>query len=229
MPFKRFLFYISVILVLGFAVWFFLLSPTSKPINPAINSIATDTSNLIENLVVLIFKQEQKMELWSNKKEGFQHLKTSSIKTFSKHTGTKIYANQPHTPEGIYHINSIDSIDSIDSIGNIVLNFPNDFDIAKMFADKRQELFTPFSLSLRASEHSIELSKEDMMILKNIVKKMDLNKVQIFIFPNDARTSKQFITCYQCPHWIPELYGNLLLHLDDFSNQTTSDSTKSLN
>ena len=59
----------------------------------------------------------------------------------------------------------------------------------------------------------IQLPKDKLLLLKN-------NKQppkQIFIFPNDARSTNQFDPCLACPHWMAEMYSSLLLHLKTFS------------
>lgn len=43
-----------------------------------------------------------------------------------------------------------------------------------------------------------------------------------FIFPNDARSDDNFLPCLRCPHTAAALYSQLWLHLQPYSNSTTT-------
>lgn len=167
----------------------------------------------IESTTLIIYKKEQRAEIWINSKNNLNHLLFSdNISIENIQNGTRLYDRESIIPEGIYQIKTVNSNDL-----NFTIDFPNRFDIEKQQADKRPPLTS--NITFTTTKREIQFSKELMTEFLFLAKEANIENTKILIFPNDFRTEEFAQNCLTCPFWIEELYGSLRVYLNTFAQK----------
>ena len=162
---------------------------------------------------LIIYKKEQLAAIWITDKQNQTHLIFSdSILLENNQNGTRLYDTETIIPEGVYAIKTIDS----DEL-NLVIDFPNEYDIEKQQADKRPELISEILFS--TSENQVQFSKTLMNEFLYLAKEANVENTQIIILPYDFENEDLTQSCLICPFWIEELYGSLRIYLRNFSQE----------
>lgn len=149
-------------------------------------------------LHLLIFKKENKLELWGTGKDS----KIFPIKTF-----TSVFAEE--TPIGIFLLKQNKS-------PHLILDFPNDIYGAQIGNEAFEDIHFLDKITGTTNRQSIVFNKKELNELKKLLHPKI--KTQAFVFPNDMRTDGTFNACFGCPHQMAELYSSLELHLKQFVN-----------
>ena len=180
---------------------------SSNDIRPQVED---EIVNTIETATLLVFKKEQRVELWTTDKHHQNHLIISeNIILSDNHNGTRLYDNETIIPEGIYEIAAVDSVNLF-----FTINFPNDFDKEKQKADKRPALNSIITFGIE--ENDLQLTKNFMTQFLDYAKMTTAANTNILIFPYDFNNHQFNQTCLTCPFWIEELYGSLRVYQKKF-------------
>ncbi len=147
-----------------------------------------------ENLALLLFKKENKLELWAtteaNKKEKVLEEKVDIT---------------PELPIGIFKAKEF-------SDKGLTLHYPNAF--YKRLKKKTILLFNEAIFISDTFEGNVIVSTEFLNTFKTKLK--TAKQHQIIIFPNDARKNDQLKTCIRCPKSMVEVYAQLELYVKDY-------------
>ncbi|MEM7105362.1 MAG: hypothetical protein AAF502_19645 [Bacteroidota bacterium] len=156
---------------------------------------------------ILLFKMEQKAEIWVVGKDDTPILlEVHDIETTSSEKGPLLYEGQPNFPEGKY------LVDAAISDGEVVYlkpDFPNSFDQRKAKADKRKMPKEGFFIASAQMEgtHTAIMEENTLNSVINLV--ISTNHSEIIVFPEDPRPNTRFKPCYPCTEWYVELYSML--------------------
>ena len=179
----------------------------SNNIRPQVEGEIVDT---IKRTTLLVFKKEQRVELWTTDKHHQNHLIISEKIILSNNkNGTRLYDNETIIPEGIYEIQAVDSVNL-----SFTINFPNDFDKEKQKADKRPALNSIITFGIEKND--LQLTKEFMIKFLDYAEIAAVANTNILIVPYDFNKHQFNQTCLTCPFWIEELYGSLRVYQKEF-------------
>jgi len=171
------------------------------------------TQNLpypLPSLQLLLFKKEQKMELWTTTDTSKNFIKTYKIQLENAEAGTRLYNSETIFPEGEYKLNW-------NSNKELELSFPNEYDTLKASADKRSKPIASLVFSTLKQPNNVTFSSNDMNEIQLYVKDVNIEGVTLYSFPSDNRNGLPFAGCNHCPHWVMELYLQLDLILANFN------------
>lgn len=160
-------------------------------------------AQLSENISLyhlLVFKKEQKIELWATDSES----NIALVQSFST-------INCKKTPTGIFHVTSFESL-------NLGLETPNEFYDQVIGKEQFENIFILQKNSDKVNRQSIIVENKTFNQINNYLNPSI--KTQVFVFPNDIRNGGYFEPCYGCPHRMAELYSSLELHLMQFEIKT---------
>ena len=210
---KKLILIITSIIILALVIMFIDASMTKKNIDtktpisyssPLMKIVKTDTCyNNQSQVSFILFKQEQKLEMWLFSDICHQLIKEFSVKLNNQSFGPRLYDHEITIPEGLYSLKP-----SSDS-SNVTINFPNEYDIIKTAADKRPDQSSVISFKSSIDDNAIFLKESDLKEFNNFLNHFNLNSASLIIVPSDIREFGQFPNCNHCPHWIIELYGQL--------------------
>ena len=91
-----------------------------------------------KNISLLVFKEEQLLELYGRQEEKWQLIKTYPFTAFSGKIGPKLKDGDRQIPEGIYHIEYLNPNSSYHLSAKV--SYPNDFDRKKATYENRTHL-----------------------------------------------------------------------------------------
>lgn len=163
----------------------------------------------LPSLQLLLFKKEQKVELWTTTDTSKNYIETFDISLENSEAGTRLYSNETIFPEGEYKL-------KWNNNKGIELAFPNAYDTLKANADKRSNPIANLVFSTSNQADAVTLSRNDINKIQIYIKDTSIEQVTLYSFPSDNRSGLPFAGCNHCPHWIMELYLQLDLILASF-------------
>lgn len=170
-----------------------------------------------QDVALLVFKQEKKLELWANSCGVWKRIKTYPILAASGGPGPKLRAGDDQVPEGIYKIISLNPHSRFHL--SLDLDYPNTFDREHAYAEHR---YNPgCNIFIHGNDVSIgciaigDTAIEELFVL---VYKTGLQHVKVIIAPNDLRTERPLKDINKPPRWLPTLYKNISQALMPFGN-----------
>ncbi len=159
------------------------------------------SEELSETVYVLVFKTDKVLELWASAKNG----RPTRLRAYP----LKADAN---TPIGVFELPT-----TFDEQG-YEIPFPNDF-----YRQKRMNFLPQQPILLTSQEgvsgFTIQLTETDWVSLASQL--ATFQQIHVLIFPNDARKSGILNPCMQCPYWMAEIYSQLHVYLQRFSDEPT--------
>lgn len=168
-------------------------------------------------IAILAFKSERKIELWArNPKQSWHHIHNYPLTGFSGRLGPKLRVNDKQIPEGVYRLVNFNPFSSMHL--SMMINYPNDFDKQKGYADGRRNLGN--NIFIHGKNLSVGcLAVGDLAIdqLFVLARRVGLHNIQIIIAPNDLRKGKPSTADFAQPRWLPELYDRIAVSLKPFN------------
>ena len=220
---KKIYFVLTLLLIIIFAIVYFSPFATkNKPKELFNNDLHTQiklniqTRNLpypLPSLQLLLFKKEQKLELWTTTDTSKNYIETFDISIENAEAGTRLYNNETIFPEGEYKL-------KWNSNKKIELIFPNEFDVLKASTDQRPSLKASFIFATSKGQDTVTLNHNDLNTLKLYIQDTRIEQVTLYNFPSDNRNELPFKGCNHCPYWITELYLQLDLVLSTFKKES---------
>ena len=171
-----------------------------------------------EHVALLVFKLEQRLELWSSRDARWVLVRSYPVLGPLGRPGPRLVDADDHAPEGVYRVLYIDP----NSDGDVAMyiNFPNDLDRDHCLAEGRP-LFNHF-IAVRgkdSSRGSIAVGPEaieDLLVLTLGIGRLG---IRVIIAPADLRDGGPAPTHPRNPPWTPDLYRVLRKHLSWFKRQ----------
>lgn len=147
-----------------------------------------------EELVLLLFKKENKIELWTvdegNRKKKIEE-RTVTIAS--------------DLPIGVFKA-------KVFSATGLTLHYPNAF--YKRLEKKGTLSFKDNIFISNTEEGNVVVPTELLNTLRTTLK--EVKQHHIIVFPNDARADGQLKTCIRCPKAMTEVYAQLELYVKDY-------------
>ena len=173
-----------------------------------------------QDLALLAFKEEQKVELWAKHKNHWRYLKSYPIKGKSGGLGPKLREGDRQIPEGIYSINAFNPMSQFHL--SMRLNYPNQFDRQKGRTDHRRKLGNNiFIHGKNVSAGCLAIGDKAIEELFVIMRRFGKQRTRVIIAPYDMRSAIKRRSSHprplQKPRWLPELYSNINRALNTFS------------
>ena len=92
-----------------------------------------------EEVALLAFKQEQRIELWARESgNSWHYIHTYPLTAFSGRLGPKLKENDRQIPEGVYRLTTLNPFSSMHL--SMMINYPNHFDRLQASKDGRKKL-----------------------------------------------------------------------------------------
>lgn len=171
-----------------------------------------------KEVALLAFKSERKVELWArNENSDWRHVHNYPLTGFSGHLGPKLRENDKQIPEGVYRLVNFNPFSSMHL--SMMINYPNEFDRQKGYADGRQALGN--NIFIHGKDLSVGcLAIGDKAIdqLFILARRVGLKNTQVIIAPNDLRHQKPSTSTFAQPRWLPELYKQIAESLKPFKH-----------
>lgn len=169
-----------------------------------------------ENIALLAFKQEQHMELWAkSENQIWRHVHTYPLTASSGHLGPKLREGDKQIPEGIYQLTLLNPFSNMHL--SMKVNYPNAFDRQHATAERRRRLGG--NIFIHGKNYSVgclAVGDDAMNELFLITHRVGLEHVQLIIAPSDLRRAKRVTASMPEPRWLPALYKNIRLALNQF-------------
>ncbi|MDF1683656.1 MAG: L,D-transpeptidase family protein [Legionellaceae bacterium] len=169
-----------------------------------------------DDIALLAFKQEQHMQLWAkNNHQAWRHVHTYPLTASSGHSGPKLREGDRQIPEGMYHITYLNPFSNMHL--SMKINYPNAFDRQHASAERRRRLGS--NIFIHGKTYSVGcLAVGDKAIdeLFLLTHRVGLEHVQLIIAPNDLRRAKPIKSTLNQPRWVPTLYQNIRVALNQF-------------
>lgn len=170
--------------------------------------------NFPENISLLIFKEEQILELYGRQEEKWRLIKIYPFTAFSGKLGPKLKEGDRQIPEGIYRIEYLNPNSSYHLSAKV--SYPNDFDRKKATYDNRTQLGG--DIFIHGKNKTIgcvplgDKAIEELFILMSHVLP---RKTTVVISPWDFRKKEDFPKMAHID-WAPELYGQIQRALSEY-------------
>ena len=167
-------------------------------------------------VALLAFKQEQHMQVWAkDDTHVWQHIHTYPLTASSGHLGPKLREYDRQIPEGIYQITYLNPYSKMHL--SMKINYPNAFDRQHATAERRRKLGGNIFLHGKAiSVGCLAVGDNAIDELFLLTHRVGLDHVQLIIAPNDLRGGKPAKTTLAEPRWLPALYQNIRVALNQF-------------
>lgn len=169
-----------------------------------------------KEIALLAFKKERKLELWAkNDQKPWRFVHTYSLTAISGRLGPKLKERDGQIPEGIYRLVTFNPFSSMHL--SMMIDYPNHFDRLQASKEGRRQLGNniflhgkSFSVGcLAVGDHAI-----DQLFL--LARRVGLSHIKLIIAPNDLRTTKAATSPFAQPRWLPDLYKQISLALNQF-------------
>jgi hypothetical protein len=171
-------------------------------------------------VALLAFKSERRVELWArNSETSWRHIHTYPLTGFSGRLGPKLKVNDKQIPEGVYKLVNFNPFSSMHL--SMMINYPNNFDKQKGYADGRRNLGNNIFLhgkNMSVGCLAIGDSAIDQLFI--LARRVGLVHMQVIIAPNDLRHHKPKTASFAQPRWLPELYKKISESLKPFTKKT---------
>jgi hypothetical protein len=165
-------------------------------------------------ITLLAFKQEKKLELWSQDADKWIYIRTYPILGASGSLGPKLQEGDNQVPEGIYQVIFLNP-NSLFHL-SMQINYPNEYDRTKAQLDNRTNLGGDIFIHGRsASIGCLAIGNESIEELFVLTAQMDCDNVKVIIAPVDLRQNQTTIF-HPDIKWLPELYEMLRKELANF-------------
>ncbi len=167
-------------------------------------------------VVLLGFKQEQRLELWAAKGDGWVHIRDYPILAASGHAGPKLREGDRQVPEGVYRVADLNPNSRYHL--SMKLDYPNERDREQARADGRTGLGGEiFIHGADVSIGCIAVGDEAIEELFCLVATVGFRNVQVILAPNDLRGGAPATAHPGNPGWVPQLYEEIRSALAPFS------------
>ncbi|EPG65872.1 L,D-transpeptidase family protein [Leptospira wolffii] len=156
-------------------------------------------------LMLIAYKQNRRLELWTKSKGRYIHIQSFDILGVSGQLGPKLIEGDRQIPEGIYKVIGLNPNSHYHL--SLKLDYPNQFDKAKALIDGRTELGgNIFIHGDTASIGCLAMGDEVAEDLFVLTARAGKENVNIVISPNDKVT---LVENLNYPSWTAELYRNI--------------------
>ena len=149
-----------------------------ESIEDLIESIGGDLGNLV---LIRIFKEEKRLELWMSITGEYKLLKSYKLINYTGTLGPKLFADDNQSPEGYYHILSNGLIEDTEGHIQAQLVFPNKFDQEHNVSDGYVTIHDNDT-----DKDGFTLSQPDMDEISEVIKSTFVNgykSVSVYIYP----------------------------------------------
>lgn len=161
-----------------------------------------------QNIQLLAFKEEKKLEVYANK----ILLHTYDFMAYSGKRGPKQQEGDRQIPEGIYRIEYLNPNSQFHV--SFKINYPNERDKKRALNAGIENPGTDiFIHGNKISIGCIPIGDAYIEELFTLVALTGIENVNVLIFPNDARTIGKFLPCEICPDDTEALYEELKMEL----------------
>lgn len=164
-------------------------------------------SDFPEQLILLAFKEERRLEVYARLRNESKLLKSYLFTAFSGQLGPKIQEGDKQIPEGIYKVEYLNPNSAF--YLSIKVSYPNDFDKSKsVFTDVTDMGGDIFIHGKAATVGCIPIGDEAIEEVFLLVQKAIQNEVNIIIAPRDFRANPTYPKV-EGIDWEVELYNSL--------------------
>jgi len=168
-----------------------------------------------EQIALLIFKREKKLELWANNGDAWVFIKTYPVLAVSGGPGPKLREGDKQVPEGIYKIIELNPHSHFHL--SLELDYPNAFDRQRAIDDHRYHLGEDIFIHGDAvSIGCIAVGNKAIEELFVLVYKTGVKQILVIIAPNDLRHALPVTGKNRQPRWLPLLYLDIRQTLIQF-------------
>lgn len=169
-----------------------------------------------KEIALLAFKKERHLELWArNSNQSWRFIHTYPLTAFSGRLGPKLKERDGQIPEGIYRLSSYNPFSSMHL--SMMINYPNSFDRLQASKDGRKQLGNNIFLHGKSvSVGCLAIGDRAIDQLFLLARRVGLRQTRLIIAPNDLRKDKPATANFAQPRWLPELYKQISLALNQF-------------
>lgn len=159
-------------------------------------------------VVLLVTKDDRKLEVWARDTGPFRQVKRYAIKNASGTKGPKLREGDGQVPEGRYRIEALNPNSAYHL--SIKLNYPNWFDLWRAKEEGRtapgSNIFIHGKASSRGCLAMGDPTIEELFVL---VEQVGVHNVTVVIAPSDPRKARLTFDAKRLPAWTSELYRQI--------------------
>ncbi|MBA2652553.1 MAG: L,D-transpeptidase family protein [Tatlockia sp.] len=167
-------------------------------------------------IAYLAFKKEKHLELWArNDGQVWRFIHRYPLTAYSGRLGPKLKERDGQIPEGIYRLTSYNPFSSMHL--SMMINYPNNYDRLQASKDGRKYLGNNIFLHGRSvSVGCLAVGDKAIDQLFLLTRRVGLGHTRIIIAPNDLRKGKPATSTFAQPRWLPDLYKQITVALNQF-------------
>jgi len=151
-----------------------------------------------DKVLIRIFKEEMKLELWMSITGEYKLLKTYPLKNFTGELGPKLSLRDRQAPEGYYSITINSIVREDDTFMKMDIGFPNKYDKEHNITSGYASIHNP-----EIDEDGFILTNDNISEIYNVVEASLLNgykSISVYIYP--FVMSRENIDKYSNSQWI---------------------------
>lgn len=168
-----------------------------------------------QELALLAFKQEKRLELWIFEKNRWQYLHSYPVLAASGRLGPKLKEGDRQVPEGIYQVVLLNPYSQFHL--SLKLNYPNEFDLSHARREGRDGLGGDIFIHGHAvSTGCLAMGNAVIEEIYYLVADAGLDKVKVIVAPLDLRVRSIDPGKVSAKLWVKELYQDLEQNLRAF-------------
>ncbi|MBA2656528.1 MAG: L,D-transpeptidase family protein [Tatlockia sp.] len=169
-----------------------------------------------KDIAFLAFKKEKQLELWAkNESHIWRFIHRYPLTAFSGRLGPKLKERDGQIPEGIYRLTSYNPFSSMHL--SMMINYPNNYDRLQASKDGRKQLGNNIFLHGKSvSVGCLAIGDRAIDQLFLLTRRVGLGHTKLIIAPNDLRHGKPATSTFAQPRWLPDLYKQISIALNQF-------------
>lgn len=167
-------------------------------------AIAGYTEDFPKRIILVAFKEERILQVYTNDINGIKLLKTYPFTAYSGKLGPKLEKGDRQIPEGIYTVEYLNPNSSY--YLSLKINYPNEFDKSKTKLSNVEDMGKDiFIHGKSATIGCIAIGDEAIEEIFVLSQKAIKNKIEVIISPRDFRANSNFPVIENID-WENELY-----------------------
>jgi murein L,D-transpeptidase YafK len=205
-----------------------------ETVEQVINKIESDVWNRLQmnlnlagyktdyphKIVLVAFKEERKLQVYSNDYNGIKLIKEYPFTAFSGKLGPKLKEGDKQIPEGIYEVEYLNPNSS--HYLSIKVNYPNEFDKSKTHLSRHLDMGGDvFIHGKSVTIGCIPIGDEAIEEVFLLTQKAINNKVKVIIGPRDFRVNPAYPEI-EGIDWEEELYESIEKELKTLPNNAST-------
>jgi L,D-transpeptidase catalytic domain len=178
-----------------------------------------------QEVTLIAFKQEKKLELWARDNGEFRFIRDYFIMAASGEVGPKLRQGDRQVPEGIYRITDLNPNSHYHL--SMKINYPNEFDLIHAEQEGRTDLGSDIFIHGKdASIGCLAVGDAAIRELFVLTAQVGVSNVKVVIAPHDPKLYPLLANSEELPEWTSELYTMISREIEAVSHRAKPSASR---